>query len=327
MTPRRHIWFTFLAFGGLFAGSAYPQSTQVNGPITGFIYNRASRLVSPVIGVPRSSHLGPSVMQRVDWGSVGPDGNWAYVRKLGQSTFVSGLSTASASVVPIDGLIGAVDRVVWNREGSYALLYSSATDSLQRVNLSGSSPLADSPLDLSPWGRVSALAIDSAGQQIAFGVAGAGVYLASAGQAPALVSSLSKPVALCFDESGVRLYAADLGQQQILEFDSGSGPLPFASLTQPDGSALSPIGLAVSGGSKYLLVADRATQSVLVYDVISHNLSNTISLDFVPSRFEALSSAPSFLLNGDRTGEWLRVLDAQDAPNVYFMPASQEDHQ
>ena len=222
-------------------------------------------------------------------------------------------------------MIDAVDRVVWSRDGAFALLYSSSGNQLQRVRLSDNSVLADAPVDLSSLGRVTTLAIDPAGRQIAFGVAGSGLYLCVTGQAPALLSSMAKPVAAAFDDTGLRLYAADLDQQQIVEFDSGSGPLPFASLAQPDGSVLNPVGLALSGDGRYLLLADRAAPAVFVYEIASQNLANTIPLDFAPSRFDALSTNKTFLLNGDNSNEWLLVLDASQIPVVYFVPASQQE--
>ncbi len=224
-----------------------------------------------------------------------------------------------------DGLIQGVDRVSWNRDGSFALLYSSSRNQLQRVRLSGAGIAADPPMDLSSWGQPSALAIDPTGQQIAFGMPGSGLYLFNPGQPPALLCQMAKPAALAFDATGSRLYAVDMDQQQIVEFDSGSGPIFFTSLIQPDGSVLSPVGIAVSAGNTYLMLADATTRSVLIYDASSQNLVNTIALFFAPSRLDALSTGPAFLLNGDNSKEWLLVLDAKQTPGVYFVPASQQE--
>src|SRR5262249_22707786 len=113
--------------------------------------------------------------------------------------------------------------------------------------------------------------------------------------------------------------------QQIVEFDSGAGPLLFASLAQPDGSPGDPAGLAVSGAGRYLLLADRTARSVRVYETSSQSLANSIPLDFSPTRLEPLSTGPTFLLNGDNSNEWLLVLDARQIPGVYFVPAVQQE--
>ena len=179
---------------------------------------------------------------------------------------------------------------------------------------------------LSAYGEIAAMAIDPAGRQAAFGVsatAGGGLYLLRTGGVPMLLSSLAQPVAAAFDESGSRLYAIDLGTASILEFDSGVG-FQFAPLPHKGGAPPDPVGLGVSGDGRYLLVADRASRAVHVYDTASRALASTIPLDFAPSRMEALTAGPVFLLNGDRRDEWLMVLDARTIPQVYFVPAITE---
>jgi DNA-binding beta-propeller fold protein YncE len=305
--------------------SANSQSPVFNGPVAGFIYRHDSQTVRPLLGIPGATYIAPPVLNGVDSASVAPDGNWAFVTRSGRSVFVQGLTQSAPVEAPADGLIQSVDRVIWNRNGSFALLYSSSGSQLQRVHLAGAGASADPPLDLSPWGQPSALALDPAGRQIAFGVTGLGLFLFKAGQPPVLQSSMAQPAALAFDDTGLRLYAVDLDQQQIVAFDSGSGPLVFASIAQADGSSLKPVGLAVSGGGRYLLLADSTTQAVRVYETASQTLVNTIALDFAPTRFDALSTGPVYLLNGDNSKEWLLVLDARQVPAVYFVPASQQE--
>jgi hypothetical protein len=319
-------WFIYASLASLIllAGPANPQSSSFSGPVAGFVYTPSSRSVRPMLGIPGATYLAAPLVSEVDWASVAPGGKWAFISQAGSNFFLHGLSDAAPVESSTDGLIQAIDRVVWNRDGSFALIYSSSGSQLQRVRLSDTNVVADTPLDLSPWGLAKTLAIDPTGQQIAVGVVGSGLYLFNSGPSPALLSSMANPVAAAFDDTGLRLYAADLDQQQVLAFDSGSGPLTFASLAQADGSVLKPVGLAVSGGGRYLLLADSATRSVLVYDTASQNLANTIPLDFAPSRLEALSTDPTFLLNGGKSNEWLLVLDARQIPTVYFVPVSQE---
>lgn len=315
-----------IAVMSLPGGPVNAQSTSFHGPISGFVYSPVSRTVRPLFGIPGATHLGSPVLDEVDSASIAPGGKWALIAKGGHSSFMRGLSDLAPAESSPDGLIDAVDRTLWNRDGSYALLYSSSQNRLQRVRFSDSGAVADQALDLSPWGKVTALAIDPAGRQIAFGIAGSGLYLFEAGQSPALLSSMARPAAAAFDGTGRHLYAADLDQQRIVEFDSGSSALEFASLAQTDATAVSPVGLTVSGDGRYLLLADSAAQAVRVYETASRRLVNTIPLDFAPSRFEALSSS-TFLLNGNNKNEWLLVLDTGQIPGVSFVPANQEEAQ
>jgi hypothetical protein len=299
------------------------QTPSVLGPVSGFVFRPASRSIQPFLGVPGSAHIGSAVWTDADFASVAPDGKWAVITRSGHSRFVRGLSDPVPAGVAAAGQIDGVDRVLWNRDASYALLYSSSSNLLQRVRLSGDAPGTETPLDLSPWGAPSALALDPSGAQIAFGVTGSGLYLLAAGQSPALISSMQQPAAAAFDVAARRLYAVDLDQQQIWQFDSGSNAVVFASLGQSD-VPLSPAGLAVSGDGRSLLLADSAAHAVRVYDTTSASLANTLALDFTPTRFEPLSQTPRFLLNGDRGNEWLLVLEAGQTPAISFVPASQE---
>ena len=300
------------------------QQARLQGPISGFVYSPGARSVRPLLGVPGAAYIGSPVLSDADFASVAPDGRWAVITRGGHSILVRGLADLAPAESTDSGAIDAVDRVVWNRDGSVALLYSSSSNLLQRVRLSDSGATAEAPLDLSPWGPVSALALDAAGAQTAFGVAGSGLYLFAAGQSPALISSMQKPAAAAFDNGGRRLYAADLDQQQLWQFDSGSSAVVFASLAQDGAPPVAPAGLAVSANGQYLMLVDSGARAVRVYDTASAALANTIALDFTPTRFEPLSPAPRFLLNGDRGSEWLLVLETGQTPAVSFVPAIQE---
>jgi len=266
-------------------------------------------------------------MKGLDSASIAPGGAWAFTTRSRRGTLVNGLLQLSPRPVTLTGLIEEADLVAWSRDGSFALLYDSKGGQLQRIRLSATTASAEPPLDLSLWGKATALAIDPTGQKIAFGVPGTGLYLLTVGHLPALISSMSQPIAISFDATGVHLFAVDLGQQQILGFDSGGGAFLFASLVQPNGSVLSPTGLGVSGGGRYLLVSDTSRQAVLVYEIASQSLSSIIPLAFPPSRLEALSSSPSFVLNGTDPRQSILILDATQNPSVYFVPAPGDPRQ
>ena len=323
-------WFSIASFLILSwqAGPAAAQpSTNFRGPTSGFVYSYSSRTIRPLLGVPGAAHIGSPLLNEVDYASVGPNGKWAFITRAGRSTFVHNLAEATTAEISADGLIDAVDRVLWNRAGSVALLYSSSGNRLQRVRLFLTGAEADAALDLSSWGSVTALAIDPPGRQIAFGVAGLGLYRFDTGQSPTLLSSIAKPAAAAFDGTGRRLYAVDLDRHQILEFDSDSSAMTFASLAQPEARSVNPVGLAVSGDGQYLVLADSEAHTVRVYDTTSRSLVDAIPLDFAPTRFEALSPGPTFLMNGENSGQWLLLLDASRFPRVSFVPANREEAQ
>jgi hypothetical protein len=318
---RRHSVFFFALLAAPITPAA-AQSVGVQGPVAGPVF--ISQTVRPLLGAPGAATAGPALMTGVQWASIAPGGNWGLITQRGRSARVYTLSGAAPSQVATDGLIDGIDDVVWSRDGSYALAYSSQSAQMQRLQFSGSAASADAPLSLSSFGAVTTLAINPSGSQMAFGASGGGLYLVQAGQSPIRLSAMAQPAAAAFDGTGAILYAIDLATLRILEFNSGSGPIDFASLPESGAGAEAPnpIGLAVSGDSRYLLFADAASSSICVYDRTSQDLVNTIPLDFTPSRLEALSATPAFLLNGDRSNEWLMILDAATSPRVYFVPAT-----
>ncbi|HZR63501.1 MAG TPA: hypothetical protein VFA85_00040 [Terriglobales bacterium] len=320
-------WLSFnlsIAFLALPAGVANAQPASFHGPLAGFVFNGTSKTVRPLLGIPGATHVESPILTQVDLAAIAPGGKWALVVRAGHTSFISGLTELAPVESSLDGLIDAVDRVVWNRDGSFAVLSSPSKKQVQRIQISKNQATADAPVDVSPFGRVTTVAIDPTGGQIAVGFETSGLYLVADGQTPALLSPLERPLAATFGTGG-SLFVVDGATQRILQFQSGAGMSEFASLAKPDGLALDPAGLAVSGDGRYLVLAESSTRSVFVYDINAQSLTDTIGLDFSPSRFERLSASPVFLLNGNDPKEWLLVLDASQTPVVYFVPAGGED--
>ena len=319
----RHIVICFALTAALIAPAA-AQTPGIQGPVTGLVFT--AQTVRPLLGAPGAAVAGPTLMTGVQWASVAPSGNWGLISQRGLPARVFSLPGNTSFQVAAEGLIDGIDQAAWSRDGSYALAYSSRSAQMQRLRFSGSAVSVDAPVSLSSFGAVTTLAIDPTGSQMAFGVAGtssAGLYLVQPQQTPVLLSGMEQPVAAAFDGTGARLYVVNGKTQTIFEFNSGVGPMAFGSLAGQSGSASNPIGLAVSGDGNCLLLTDAASQAILEYDTTSQQLTNTIPLQFAPSRMDAVSASPAFLLNGDRSNEWLMILDAGQVPRVYFVPATE----
>jgi hypothetical protein len=314
-------WLTCASLA-ILAAPAYAQSGAFDLPTGGLVYSRGSRAVQPLLGVPGSTYLGGPVLKDISAAWIAPGGDWAFVSLPDHSAFMRGLRDGKPAESPASGLIDRVDLVVWNRDASFAVLYSSSSALLQRVRVANGRISPDDPMDLTPWGAAVTLAVDPAGR-LAFGVAGAGIYLADGQQTPALLISMESPAAAAFSDTG-RLYAVDARTRRIVEFGSDGSPSDFAAVEVPDGVDFEPVGMAVSGSGKYLMVADRATQTLRIYETSARTPEASIPLDFAPASIERLSSGATFVLNRPRGSEWLLVLDATDMPRVYFVPAGEE---
>jgi hypothetical protein len=320
MTLTRWIFCASLAAAPL---AAQPGFTD---PTAGFVYTAASRAVRPLRGVPGASFLGAPVINDADAAWIAPGGTWAFLKNAAGASFVRGLSNGSPTPVPADGLIDGVERVAWTADASAAVLYSPSTSRLQRVRLSDSGISAADPVDLTAYGKPAALAIDPAGKRMVFGIAGTGLYVMDEGQSPVLLVSMSRPAAAAFNDAG-HLYAVDADTRKIVEFASDGSPSDFAAIDLPDGSDFHPVGLAVSGSGNYLMVADKASRTLRVFETATRTALDSIPLDFAPVHLERLAAGPTFLLNRPGGHQWLLVLDAADAPRVYFVPAGGENAQ
>jgi hypothetical protein len=248
------------------------------------------------------------------------------VKNAAGALFVRGLSDVAPTPVAADGIIDGVERAVWTPDASAAVLYSPSASRLQRIKLADSGISAGDPVDLSALGKLTALAIDPAGRRIVFGIAGAGLYSLDEGQSPVLLVSMTRPTAAAFNDAG-HLYAVDAESRKIMEFGADGSPADFAVVDLPEGAAFHPVGLAVSGTGNYLLVADRESRALRVFATATRTAMDPIPLDFAPVHLERLSTGASFLLNRPDAKQWLLVVDAADAPRVYFVPAGGENVQ
>jgi len=219
----------------ILAAPANAQSGGFDRPTAGFVFSPGSRTVRPLLGIPGATYIGDAVLNDVSVAWPAPGGKWAFVTTSTHSAFLRGLSDTAPTESAADGIIDAVDRVAWSSDASFAVLYSSSAGRLQRVRLAGGQVSVDNPVDLTPWGEPTTLAIDPSGRQIAFGIAGVGVYRMDGAQSPALLVSLARPAAAAFSDSG-RLYAVDAETRRIVEFDAYSNPSDFAIADAVDGA-------------------------------------------------------------------------------------------
>src|SRR5437773_1614547 len=207
-------WMICVSLAAL-AAPANAQSGRFDTPTAGFVYSPGSRTVRPLLGIPGATYIGGAVLNGVTAAWVAPGGRWAFVTAAAGQAFVRGLSEAAPAECAAEGAIAAVDRVAWSRDASFAVLYSSSTGRLQRVRLADGQVSVDEPVDLTGWGEPATLAIDPSGRQIAFGIAGAGVYVMDGVQSPALLVSMARPAAAAFSDTG-RLYAVDAETRRIV---------------------------------------------------------------------------------------------------------------
>lgn len=112
--------------GLLLAGLAQAQQGQINGPISGYVFDRPARALRPVLGIPGASVLGDPVSFGFEVAAVyvAPRQDAAIAVGADRSVHVVKLNSGAASEVAANGISIAPDGVAFSPSGSAAALYS-----------------------------------------------------------------------------------------------------------------------------------------------------------------------------------------------------------
>ena len=293
------------------------QTAQVNGPVTGFVFDQAARALRPILGLPGASTFGDPVALGYDLAAayvsprqdaalaVGTDGTLHFLR-------IDGGAVAEKQV---DSLATSPDHVVFSPSGKGAAI--SAGGSIELLKGLPDSPMVAGGIDLSSGTKLNSLALSDDGA----------VLLVSTGNAVRLFGSLSDMGKL-MDTAGPALLAfAAGGHDAAVVHAAGSGITLFHDLTGAGGSqVLAPVddtisassALAFSADGKSLLVASSQGQSVTAFDLTA-GARNSIACSCSPKTLAAMGNL--FRLN-ELGADPVWLLDAQASqPRVLFVPA------
>jgi hypothetical protein len=298
------------------------------------VYDAPARAIRVIQGIPGSSYLGPAVLQNLDFASIAPNGRSALVWSGGAASFVSRLDDGAAGR-EIGGA-GVPDRIAWSADSRAAILYRAAESRLERWQNLDEAPVIDTPDGLRIPGAVSFIAIDSSASRIALG-AGNELVLWEEDHA-SRTFPLAGATGAVFAADGKTLFLA--GPERITavrNLDSGAyvdglaggaqlhsrRHFPAAKVPESsslNGPALDAAGLFIDRAGAYVYVADRSSRSVLVYDMASGGLTDSVALDVPPSTMTPLLRPGTLLLNF-RTGanDPVWVLDTNGRNAAYFV--------
>ncbi len=297
----------FLIFLSLLCSSVFAQNA-IRGPLSGFVYDRSSRAIRPIRGVPGAAYLGAPILQEVDSATVAPGGKWAFASTGGKSTFWTHLDSAPVRQ-ELPNLIDKVEGVAISRHGRYAAFWSDRL--LQRVHLVENSFEAEIPLLAT--GAIKAAATNDAGD-IAVSTA-EGVYLwQSTASSAALISTAAEASFLSWSADGRIAYA--LTKSELLAYEPDSKVLTARSISDSD---IDPVGLGVAEPEGALYVADRATSRLLVIQKDGQRTS--LDLDAPPSGLSLVNSQIHLLNPSFRDREPLFIVDSRSGPQVLLIPA------
>jgi hypothetical protein len=295
--------------GLLLAGFLGAQTLQIEGPVSGFIFDESQRALRPIVGLPGAAYFGDAVVSELAWASVAPDGQRALVLKDGALFSVSGLKGPEPTWVPVAGVRIAPERAAWAEDGSVALIYNSASGTVQRVRGFNDLPLADDPI---PLGDASALAVDRNGRIVA-GTSD-GVFLVDPSGLRPLLPGLR---AISLAVAGTNLLVA-AGNGEIWRIRDYAGEASAELLAAVE----DPVGVALSQDQKYLLVAGRAERAVLIYELAARAVAARLVADAEPTTLARLGDADLWLVRtSSGPSDPLLVLKISPEPAIWFVPA------
>ncbi len=308
-----------LLIGGLTLAA---QEASISGPLSGFVFDRASRSIRPIVGLPGAAYLGDAVAAGLDWAAVAPEGAVALAARDGRLWAVRGVG-AEQTWVAVEGVVATPDRAAWNADGSLAVVYAREEGRVQFLRNLADDPVAGPAVELP--GRISALALESASGCAVAGVEAprdGGLYLVCPEAPVRQLAAMAEPAAIALAGGGRDLFVAERATGRILEIRDFRDEAAVMVFAASPGEGWDPVGLAVSADQRRLFVADRAGQRVDAYEVATRTLLAQIAVDGEPSLLEPLSVKSVFLLrSAGGGGEPLLVLDAGREPAVYFVPA------
>lgn len=308
----------------------YAQEAQVRPVISGFVFDALSSSIRPMVGVPGAALLGPGVVADADNAEIAPDGNQAIVSKGARVYLLSGLRNGDPVWTPVLSGVSKFDQIRWNSASTTAAVYSSDAGALTLLRNRGGA-LEESAVDLSPVGAaIGAFLVDRDGRYAIATTASepAALYLLARDASPKLIAQFDRPGPMSLAGNERDLLVADVARRQLVlirDVFGNAEAQPFSAL--PDGVD-APVGVAVSQDEARAFVADKASKTLLVYDISTRSVMDRIPLDTGPSFVKRFSRNSLFLLNeSTKTGTPIQLLNTDGKPSVYFVPAGGSESQ
>jgi hypothetical protein len=296
---------------------AQPQGT-INGPVAGYVFDKAAHALRPVLGLPGASLLGSPIKwrYRVDQAYIAPQLDSA-VGVTPEGAFHlfrvrDGLVTETA--VGGLALAGSPYTVAFSPSGNSVALY--AGNRVQLITGLPDSPVVGGSIDLTATGVPSAIAVSDDARLLLMSVSNSIRFFESYADMGKLIDTA--PGALvAFSAGGHDAAVADSGAGVVLFRDlAGSGASQVIAPPDENGAAFS--ALAFSADGKALFLATAGAQAVTQLD-LSDGTRSRMACNCSPT---ALARMGSVFRLTELAGDPLWLLDApESAPRIVFVPA------
>src|SRR5579875_417274 len=315
MTTR---FLKLLALASLAAVLEAQSQGSVNGPVAGYVFDRASQGLRPILGLPGASRLGDPltfgyevasafVAPRLDSVlAVAPDG----------APHFFGLQNGTLSEIAVNGIGGVASSslVAFSPSGKSLAFYTG--NSAQILTSLPGSPAVSANIDLTALGTPTALAISDDGAALLVSVNNSIHLFGSGADLGKLMDTGASP-AFAFAAGGHDAAVSDTGAGLVLYHDlTGSGAPQ--NIAAPDSSGQPSSALAFSADGSAIYVAHASMRAITRFDLTSGS-SSSLPCSCSPATLTRMGSV--FRLTG-LSSDPLWLLDQPESTaRVVFVPA------
>jgi hypothetical protein len=308
---------------------ARAQTPNWVAPANGYLYDRLTESIRPVVGFGGSAYLGSPVVSGVAWASLAPN----------QQTALAVVNAALVSIANLGapGQFQTIDQsdlpkqALWSSDSTRAVVLTETGQLKWLTNLS-STPSQEAGWDLDPARRAgpglprwSLLAADSAADGVLvtsrFGDTWK-LWWASEAASPVWIPTVGHPVSAVFT-SGNAAFVADAAGHRIMQIRNLDGVPAATQLLFSDRYISDPVGLALSAAGNLLYVADGSDQTVRSFDTGTGALVGALPFSSSATSLTSVS-AGRYALNASGTAGPLYFLDTGSAPRVFFIPRGEQ---
>jgi DNA-binding beta-propeller fold protein YncE len=312
------------------SGLLYGQQGSLTGPLAGFVFDGAGRVLRPVQGVPGASLLGDPVSFGFDLAAVyvSPHQDTAFVVGADQSLHLFRLNAGAPTELSLGGIAGAPQQVVFSQSGTAAALLTAGT--AQVLTGLPNAPTLAGAIAVPMAAQAPARSRTAAAPAQSWALSDDGTYLLTVfGGSARLLSIQGQNRSLLPAQAGALVaFAAGGYDAAVMDSVTGltlvrdaAGTAGTQVLATPDDGLAGPAGLAFSQDGKTLYVASATAQSVAVFNLAAGSRT-AIGCACTPATLVPMGNV--FRLT-ELTGAPLWLLDSgASTPRTVFVPARGE---
>lgn len=294
-------------------------------PVLGFVLDSSAHRLRPLLGVPGAAVMGQPLDIDMDIAdaALSPRQDYALVL-TGNSRDVQllRLSSGSASLAPIAGVVSAPDRISLSPTGSAAALYCQTTGTVQIVTGLPDAPVLAWEIAVAAGGQqVTALAISDDGRVLAAGLDGAAALLLWTPDGSTASVQLAQGIrAIAFRPRTQDAAAATANNQLFLLADITHNSQPLLAAGADEGIA-GPVALAFSSDGQRLFAANSDSGAITTSD-LAQGITSTLDCHCQPTGLDRLRGSAVFRLTEAQSS--LLLFDGSTNPSrILFVPPDQ----